>query len=264
MPRAPNSGKCPLCGDGVDLFNRHSMRNHLRECDAEAKNSDESMAENSDADDDMFEDNVAPECEDARPSNTNCADLENYEHLNQFMRFGRVVCSEADMQLVKFIYMSCTGYGVSRNFTRAMLEYARESGGRNVHLPTSWDLCEARMTELIVELEGPRKTYTLDVAIPDAVRAMLADPSQTHIGFEFECSILELIRVAMFSETCQSWDNVALSYEDNDGHLDDFCNGERYKRIAADLSPGGAILGAVLATDGICLDKAMFDSQEVC
>ena len=56
---------------------------------------------------------------------------------------------------------------------------------------------------------------------------------------------------------------MALSYEDNDGFLDDFCNGDRYKRIANDMSPGSAILGAVLATDGICLDKCMFDSQKV-
>ena len=242
------------------------MRNHMRKCEGEAVNSEESAAENSDGndDDDMFEDHVAPELEDLRPINTNVADLDDVEHMNQFMKWGRVVCSEADMQLVKFMYMTCSGYGVSRSFSKAMLGYAKESGGRNVHLPDSWSLCVDRMTALIVDLEGPRKTFTLDVAIPEAVRAMLADPTQTHIGFEFECPITELLRVAMLSRTCQSWDNVALSYEDNDGHLDDFCNGERYKRIAADLSPGGAILGAVLATDGICLDKAMFDSQEVC
>ena len=74
---------------------------------------------------------------------------------------------------------------------------------------------------------------------------------------------MEMIRVAMFSATCQNLDNVAFAYEDNGGYLDDFCNGDRYKRITASLSRGGAILGAVLATDGICMDKCMFDSQEV-
>ena len=113
-------------------------------------------------------------------------------------------------------------------------------------------------------MEGKRKTFTLNVAIPDNVRELLADPSQSHIQFEFECPITEMIRVAMFSKTCKSWANVALSYEDNNGYLDDFCNGDRYKRIAGSISRGGAILGAVLATDGICLDKCMFDSPEVC
>ena len=262
MPRNANTCECRLCGNVVVMCSRHSMRNHLRLCKGEAENSDESMSDDN-ADDDMFADNVAPVVELTRPLRVG-ADFDDYDHLDQFMKMGRVQCSEADKQLVKFVHMSCTGYGVSRNFSAAMLRYAKESGGRNVHLPDSWKLCVSRMTEMIVDLEGPRKTFTLDVSIPDNVRDLLADPGQTHIRFEFECPILELMRVAMFSKTCQSWDNVALSYEDNDGHLDDFCNGERYKRIAADLSPGGAILGAVLATDGICLDKAMFDSQEVC
>jgi hypothetical protein len=120
-----------------------------------------------------------------------------------------------------------------------------------------------KTTALIGKLEGKRRTFTLDVAVPQDVRDLLADPSQTHITFEFECPITEMIRVAMFSKTCKKWEIVALSYEDNNGYLDDFCNGDRYKRIAKSMSPGGAILGAVLATDGICLDKCMFDSQEV-
>jgi hypothetical protein len=63
----------------------------------------------------------------------------------------------------------------------------------------------------------------------------LADPGQTHVTFEFECPVTELLRIAMFSKTTQDWNNVALSYEDNGGYLDDFCNGGRYKRIADDL-----------------------------
>ena len=190
--------------------------------------------------------------------------LEDFDHLNQFMATGRCACSDDELQLVKFLHMAHCGYGVSRAFSIGMLQYAKESGGKNVHLPDNWKRCVENTTRLIEKLEGERKTYTLDVEIPMDVRELLADPSQTHVGFEFECPVTEMIRVAMFSRTCKSWENVALTYEDNDGYLDDFCNGDRYKRIAANISPGGAILGAVLATDGICLDKCMFDSQEVC
>ena len=189
--------------------------------------------------------------------------LDNFEHLTQFLKNGRCVCSDEELQLVKFMHMAQGGYGVSRHFSEGMLDYCKASGGRNLHLPASWKRCVEVTTTLIESLEGERKTFQLDVPIPGDVRAMLADPSQTHIGFEFECPITEMIRIAMLSKTCKSWGNVALSYEENKGYLDDFCNGERYKRIAEDLSPGGAILGAVLATDGICLDKCMFDSQEV-
>ena len=137
------------------------------------------------------------------------------------------------------------------------------SGGRNSLLPASWSICVEKTTELINKLEGRRKTFTLEVPIPMNVRELLADQTQASISFDFECPITEMIRVAMFSKTCQNWSNVALSYEDTDGHLDDFCNGDRYHRIAKSMSRDSVILGAVLATDGICMDKCMFDSQEV-
>jgi hypothetical protein len=211
-------------------------------------------------DDHALEGDVAREARDA--ANVGVV-VDDFEHLNQFMATGRCVCTESELQLVRFIHMSHAGYGVSRAFSVGMLEYCKQAGGSNIHLPASWGRCVEDTTKLIESLEGKRKTFTLDVAIPENVRELLADPGQTHIGFEFECPITEMIRVAMFSRTCKDWDNVALSYEDNDGHLDDFCNGDRYKRISAASSRGDAILGCVLATDGICLDKCMFDSQEV-
>jgi hypothetical protein len=67
----------------------------------------------------------------------------------------------------------------------------------------------------------------------------------------------------MHSDTCKNWANVALGYEENEGYLEDLCNGERYKRLTKAVSKGGAILGCVLATDGICMDKCQFDSQDV-
>jgi hypothetical protein len=201
---------------------------------------------------------------DAVPDVPQEANLEDFEHLTQFLDTGRCICTDAELQLVKFVQMAHNGYGVSRHFTEGMLEYCKATGGKNMHLPDTWRSCVDLTTGLIERLEGKRKTFTLDVAIPDKVRVLLADPSQTKVEFSFECPITEMIRIAMFSETCQSIDNVAFSYEENNGFLDDFCNGDRYKRIAESMPGGGAILGAVLATDGICLDKCMVDSQEVC
>ena len=72
-----------------------------------------------------------------------------------------------------------------------------------------------------------------------------------------------MLRIACLSDTCKDTSNMAFSYEPNGGMLEDICNGERYRRIADDLGRGSAILGSILATDGICLDKCMFDSQDV-
>ena len=168
------------------------------------------------------------------------------------------------MQRIKFVHMAQGGYGTSREFSEGMLAYSKAAGGKNMFLPDTWRSCVERSYALIRRLEGCRHTLGLDVPIPQDVRDLLADPSQSTISFEFECPITELLRVAMFWKTCQSWDNVALShYEDSGGYLSDFCNGDRYKRHAASMSPDGAVLGAILVTDGICMDKCMFDSQEV-
>ena len=274
---------CPYCGRLVANHNKFSKTNHNRSCggtvpvDSEddivdCLGDDVTMvgaADNGDIDDtDGVTAVLMVRQADVEHGGDEHAGfihgLKDFEHLNQFMHIGRCECTDNDMQLMRFMFMAQCGYGVSRAFSVGMLEYAKQSGGRNVHLPDSWGRCVQNTTTLIEKLEGPRKTFTLDVVIPMDVRMLLADPSQTHIAFSFECPITEMIRVAMFSQTCKSWENVAFTYEENNGYLDDFCNGDRYKRIAADMSPGGAILGAVLATDGICLDKCMFDSQEVC
>ena len=244
------------------------MRNHHRLCVGVAMDdSEDDLVDASEDENEVYD--VHDEPLDVIPAYEDVCDvpvnvgLSDFEHLTQFTDTGRCVCTEAELQLVKFVVMAQGGYGVSRHFSEGMLAYCKGAGGKNVHLPDSWKACVDQTTGLIEKLEGTRKTFKLDVPIPHNVRELLADPKQSHIEFQFECPITEMIRIAMFSATCQNLKNVAFSYEDNNGNLDDFCNGERYKRIAAAMPHGGAILGAVLATDGICLDKCMFDSQEV-
>ena len=271
--RVESRVSCARCGVLVENQNRWSQRNHDRNCvpNAGLQCSDDVNMELEVTDANPLLDAEVPVlCHEEGPvvprhnrEVNGWDELCDFDHINQFMKTGRCICNDAELQLVKFVHMAHGGYGASRSFTMGMLEYCKAAGGQNVHLPDSWSRCVEEATSLIERLQGKRKTFELKVAIPENVRILLADPSQTHIDFQFECPITEMINIAMFSKTCQSWDNVAFSYEDNKGFLDDFCNGDRYKRIAADISPGGAILGAVLATDGICLDKCMFDSQEV-
>ena len=89
------------------------------------------------------------------------------------------------------------------------------------------------------------------------------DPGQTTIHFAFEDPIVEMMSIAMFSDTCKSPENMVCSYEYDDGILSDICNGDRHRRMSEAPPKGSAILGSVLATDGTCLDKCMFDSQDV-
>ena len=58
-----------------------------------------------------------------------------------------------------------------------------------------------------------------------------------------------MMRIAMFSDTCKSPENMVCSYEYDDGILSEICNGDRYRRMSEALPEGSAILGSVLATE---------------
>jgi len=78
------------------------------------------------------------------------------------------------LQVLKFMAMTQTGYGVSRAFTDATLKYCLESGGKNNLLPHSFKACEKVAEGLIGTLQGKRKTYGIDIPIPLEVRLLVS------------------------------------------------------------------------------------------
>jgi hypothetical protein len=78
------------------------------------------------------------------------------------------------LQVLKFMAMTQTGYGVSRAFTDATLKYCVESGGKNNLLPHSLNACEQVAEGLIDTLQGKRKTYVIDIPIPLEVRLLVS------------------------------------------------------------------------------------------
>jgi hypothetical protein len=57
------------------------------------------------------------------------------------------------------------------------------------------------------------------------------------------------------------WDNLCFTYEESDVY-DDFCNGDRVKRIQESIPPGSAQLNAVMYFDGIQQDETGFVSVD--
>jgi hypothetical protein len=54
-----------------------------------------------------------------------------------------------------------------------MLEYCLESGGDNIHLPQNLEACETVVMKMVEELQGKRKTYQIDVPIPNDVKELV-------------------------------------------------------------------------------------------
>ena len=231
MWKKPPRFRCSFCCQTIDCTGKWTLTNHERQCrgaEAPADVLDNTQVEEVhmlDDDADVTDPVIADDVGVVRVVHEGLHD--NFDHLMQFLRNGRCVCTEDELQLIKFVFMAQGGYGTSREFSEGMLAYAKASGGKNMYLPDSWGACVDRSYMLIRRLEGRRQTLGLEVPIPQNVRVLLADPAQSHISFEFECPIIEMVRVAMFSKTCKSWENVALSFEENGGYLTDFCNGDR-------------------------------------
>ena len=162
---------CRKCLQQVANTRKHSIRNHERLCldlhafqedvfDASASDDGTVVLLQGDLDD------GGPPALGVVPTRPSANGLRNFDHLTQFLELGRCVCSDEELQLVKFVHMSHGGYGVSRNFSEGMLAYAKASGGRNFHLPDTWKSCVDRTHHLIQLLEGNRKTFQMDVPIP--------------------------------------------------------------------------------------------------
>ena len=123
---------CNGCGVSVNIYNSKSMRNHERVC---------AYPEVMESDDDEY--TVLCNAEHGNRSSLNAfleepmvalcvpvvsALVDDYPHLTQFCHRPEWVCSEGELQLVKFMSMTQCGYGVSRNFSEGLLEYAKASG----------------------------------------------------------------------------------------------------------------------------------------
>ena len=147
----PRDELCHTCGKYVTILNQFSRRNHRERCHVEQPHESEDEIVNGAEEEVLLvgpEDNAIFTAADGveaavlqRTAKGVMTTLEDFDHLTQFMNTGRCVCTEHELQLVKFVHMAHCGYGVSRAFSVGMLKYAKESGGANVHLPDSWGRC---------------------------------------------------------------------------------------------------------------------------
>ena len=70
-----------------------------------------------------------------------------------------------------------------------------------------------------------------------------------------------MVSMLHFNPLSADWDNLCFTYEESETY-DDFCNGDRVKRIQASIPKGSAQLNAVLYFDGIQQDETGFQSVD--
>ena len=123
---AARDNLCLGCGQYVHMQGMYSMRNHLRRCAVNVPHESEEDIVQSLGDDVAMvdaEDNGGFAAADGVPAVLSTrhlgviTGLDDFDHLNEYMNIGRLECSEQEMQLMKFMHMNHSGYGVSRAFS---------------------------------------------------------------------------------------------------------------------------------------------------
>ena len=77
------------------------------------------------------------------------------EHLIRYLDIGkRRKLTDSERQVIKFIDMTQSGYGVSRAYNENQLKYSIDAGGKNTLLPNSYAACLAVAEELIDIMQG--------------------------------------------------------------------------------------------------------------
>ena len=97
--------------------------------------------------------------------------------------------------------------------------------------------------------------------IPESIKKYLTDTSLNEVTFQYTDPVDVLVGMLHFNETAADWDNLCFTYEASDVY-DDFCNGDRVKRIQEFIPAGAAQLNAVMYFDGIQQDESGFVSVD--
>ena len=92
-------------------------------------------------------------------------------------------------------------------------------------------------------------------AIPEDIRQYLVDPTLAEVTFQYTDPIHALVSMLHFNPLAANWDNLAFTYEESDAY-DDYCTGDRMKRIQESIPAGSAQLNGVMYFDGIQQDQS--------
>ena len=201
-------------------------------------------------------------------------DRETLRYRTKFMRWGLAHAGVQTMQGVagsynaaqlvtlKFLKTLETGDPMSLLRQQGLLKNAREMGGRallmdpDIHKHWDW---VATAHERLTQKRGRRTT---SFPVPPEVQALLGAEPPEKIPFACEDVMLTLIRLLVLNPF-NDVDNIQLAYEESD-YYDDYCTGERWKRVLEALLPGRYALFFTLFIDGLQQDKGGFVTAKGC
>jgi len=183
------------------------------------------------------------------------------ESVMKYTGWGEINPDISLTETLKFLRAVCAKAGASGLHAQGVLRYVRGTSQRMaLALPKTLRTCWARVHKAHCDMSAPLTLISQTTNIPPAIQDLMAQPMES-VTFQFVDPTEALVRLLLFSPLAAVRENLALHYEGGDTY-DDFCNGDRWKRIQGALPAGASALTSTIFFDGINMDAKGFATSD--
>ena len=152
------------------------------------------------------------------------------------------------------------GTGASRRTAQEVLNFIHTVHGTAYSLPTQIKHCWKYVAKQHAVLTAHRKMVVCTYPVPKDIQLLMSRPV-TQVVMKYVDPTEALVRLLVCSPLAADRKNLAFFPEDSE-YYDDYCTGERMRRIHNVLPAGSAALSGVLFFDEINQDKKGFITGE--
>ena len=264
-PRPGTAHKCPYCTNDLPAHARR-LREHLNAC---MHVHPPACIATVDEADDIFIDDTSSVGEDE--PNGGMEDVHAWiekvaqrgrlspEHMLKYINWGPLPLTKQEEDVAEFLSTVCGGTGMSDTTMNKLLKLWNKKNGEG-SLPSSEETCWKIMAEAHSRMTAHLEPKTVTVAIPVEVQKLLYGPMET-ISWTFWNPCDLLIRLLTMGPLAAIPGAFALFPEESEV-LDDFCHGDKMKRIFAALPRNTSCLSSILFFDEINRDQKGYETGD--
>jgi hypothetical protein len=181
------------------------------------------------------------------------------QHMLKFMEWGPMPLTQQEANIAEFLSTVTSGVGMSEAKIKKLLNLWNKHHA-NSWLPETEESCWNILEKAHARMTSSFKTRCVTVAIPAEVQMLLYEPLQS-ITWTFWNPIEVLVRLLTMGPLAAIPSTFALFPVESE-YLDDFCHGEKLKRIYNAIPRNTCVLSSILFFDEINRDQKGYATGE--
>ena len=181
------------------------------------------------------------------------------EHMLKFMNWGPMPLTEQETKIAEFMSTVTSGVGMSEAKIKKLLKLWNKHHAHSC-LPETEESCWNILEEAHARMTSSFQPRSVTVAIPPKVQMLLYEPLPS-ITWTFWNPIEVLVRLLTMGPLAAIPSAFALSPVESE-YLDDFCHGEKMKRIYNAVPRNTCVLSSILFFDEINRDQKGYATGE--